>query len=103
MVGFAAGVGTRAIGAKGAACAGVARQYCGTAGRVENCQIGVFLGYASRLGQALIDSRLYLPEVWAGDAARRRLVQVPEQVAFATKRQIACELIAAALDAGVPC
>jgi SRSO17 transposase len=88
---------------KGMHSAGVARQYCGTAGRVENCQIGVFLGYASRLGQALIDRRLYLPEVWAGDAARGRLVQVPEQVAFATKPQIACELIAAALDAGVPC
>lgn len=88
---------------KGTHSVGVARQYCGTAGRIENCQIGVFLGYASWLGQALIDRRLYLPEVWAGDATRRRRVQVPEEVAFATKPQIACELIAAALDAGVPC
>lgn len=88
---------------KGGHSVGVARQYSGTAGRVENCQIGVFLGYASHLGQALIDRRLYLPEPWAADDARRRRVRVPEAVSFATKPQIACELIAAALDAGVPC
>jgi SRSO17 transposase len=88
---------------KGTHSVGVARQYSGTAGRVENCQVGVFLGYASHLGQALIDRRLYLPEAWAEDGARRRRVQVPEAVLFATKPQIACELIAAALDAGVPC
>jgi SRSO17 transposase len=88
---------------KGTHSVGVARQYSGTAGRIENCQVGVFLGYASPLGQALIDRRLYLPEAWAGDAARRRRVQVPETVEFATKPQIACALIASALDAGVPC
>lgn len=88
---------------KGTHSVGVARQYSGTAGRVENCQIGVFLAYASRLGQALIDRRLYLPEAWAGDNARRRRVQVPESVSFATKPQIASALIAASLDAGVPC
>jgi len=88
---------------KGTHSVGVARQYSGTAGRVENCQIGVFLGYASRLGQALIDRRLYLPEAWAENDARRSQVQVPDSVTFATKPQIACELIAAALDAGVPC
>ena len=82
---------------------GVARQYSGTAGRIENCQIGVFLAYASRFGQALIDRRLYLPDAWADDQERRRRVQVPDAVAFATKPRIACELIAAALDAGVPC
>ena len=63
----------------------------------------MFLGYASPLGQALIDRRMYMPEAWAGDDARRRRVQVPETVEFATKPQIACALIAAALDAGVPC
>ena len=88
---------------KGTHSVGVARQYSGTAGRIENCQVGVFLGYASPLGQALIDRRLYLPEAWAGDDARRRQVQVPETVEFATKPQIACALIASALDAGVPC
>ena len=88
---------------KGAHSVGVARQYSGTAGRVENCQVGVFLGYASRLGQALIDRRLYLPEAWAADDDRRRRVQIPDSVTFATKPQIACTMIAAALDAGVPC
>ena len=88
---------------KGTHSVGVARQYSGTAGRVENCQVGVFLGYASRLGQALIDRRLYLPEAWAEDDARRSRVQIPDSVTFATKPQIACALIAAALDAGVPC
>jgi len=88
---------------KGMHSVGVARQYSGTAGRIENCQVGVFLGYASPLGQALIDRRLYLPESWAGDTGRRQDTQVPETVTFATKPQIACDLIAAALDAGTPC
>ncbi|HEY5091118.1 MAG TPA: IS701 family transposase [Polyangia bacterium] len=88
---------------KGTHSVGVARQYSGTAGRVENCQVGVFLGYASPLGQALIDRRLYLPDAWAADEARRRQGRVPAPVTFATKPQIACDLIAAALDAGAPC
>jgi SRSO17 transposase len=88
---------------KGRHSVGVARQYSGTAGRIENCQVGVFVAYASRYGQALIDRRLYLPKAWAEDAARRAKAQVPEAVTFATKPQIACELITAALDAGVPC
>jgi SRSO17 transposase len=88
---------------KGTHSVGVARQYSGTAGRVENCQVGVFLGYASRLGQALIDRQLYLPEAWTADDARRSRVQIPDTVTFATKPQIACALIATALDAGVPC
>jgi len=88
---------------KGAHSVGVARQYSGTAGRIENSQVGVFVAYASRLGQALIDRRLYLPESWAGDAERRAKAQVPEDVAFATKIAMARELIAAALDAGAPC
>jgi SRSO17 transposase len=88
---------------KGVHSVGVARQYSGTAGRVENYQIGVFLGYASRLGQAQIDRRLYLPEARAEEDARRSRVQIPETVTFATKPQIACDLIAAALEGGVPC
>jgi SRSO17 transposase len=88
---------------KGEHSVGVSRQYSGTAGRIENCQIGVFLGYAGPLGQALIDRRLYLPQAWAEDGARRAMAHVPEDVPFATKLQIAGELIAAALDAGAPC
>ena len=88
---------------KGKHSVGVARQYSGTAGRIENCQIGVFLAYASRFGQALIDRRLYLPQGWAEDGARRAKARVPEDVAFATKPRIACDLIAAALDTGMPC
>jgi SRSO17 transposase len=88
---------------KGRHSAGVARQYCGTLGKVENCQVGVFLAYGSREGHALIDRRLYLPEAWAGDAERRRAAKVPEDVPFRTKPEIAREMIARALDAGVPC
>jgi SRSO17 transposase len=88
---------------KGEHSAGVARQYSGTAGRIENAQVGVFLAYASRFGQALIDRQLYLPAAWAKDQERRAKAQVPDEVAFATKPQMACELIARALDAGVPC
>ena len=88
---------------KGRHSVGVARQYSGTAGRIENCQIGVFVAYASRFGQALIDRRLYLPKDWSADTAARAKTQVPQAVSFATKPQIACDLIAAALDSGMPC
>jgi SRSO17 transposase len=88
---------------KGQHSVGVGRQYSGTAGRIENCQVGVFLAYASRFGQVLIDRRLYLPDAWATDEARRAKTQVPSELAFATKPEIARDLIAAALDAGAPC
>src|SRR5690349_11907596 len=88
---------------KGRHSAGVARQYCGTLGKVENCQVGVFLAYGSRKGHALIDRRLYLPEAWAGDAERRRAAKIPDEVPFRTKPEIARAMIARALDAGVPC
>jgi len=88
---------------KGTHSVGVARQYSGTAGRVENCQIGVFACYASRWGQALIDRQLYLPRDWAEDPERRRQAHVPEDIAFRTKPVMAREMIARALDAGVPC
>src|SRR5690242_7653550 len=88
---------------KGEHSVGVARQYSGTAGRIENCQIGVFLAYASRYGQALIDRRLYLPDAWAQDESKRAKAGVPEEITFATKPKIARDLIAAALDAGAPC
>jgi SRSO17 transposase len=88
---------------KGEKSAGVQRQYSGTAGRVENCQIGVFLGYASRHGRALIDRALYLPEGWAGDAGRRAEAGVPAEVAFATKPKLGLRMLERALGAGVPC
>lgn len=88
---------------KGRHSAGVARQYSGTAGKVENCQVGVFLAYGGRKGQALIDRRLYLPEGWAADAGRRHAAKIPDDVPFLTKPAIAREMVARALDAGVPC
>jgi SRSO17 transposase len=88
---------------KGEHSAGVARQYSGAAGRIENSQVGVFLAYASRFGQALIDRKLYLPEGWAQDAERRTKAHVPEEISFATKIEIARNLIASALDGGVRC
>jgi SRSO17 transposase len=87
---------------KGTESCGVARQYSGTAGRIENCQIGVFLGYASRKGRAGIDRALYLPREWADDADRREEAGVPEAVTFRTKPRLALEMIERALDAGVP-
>jgi SRSO17 transposase len=88
---------------KGEHSAGVARQYSGAAGRIENSQVAVFLAYASRFGQALIDRKLYLPEAWAKDAERRAKAHIPEEIGFATKIEIARELIASALDAGARC
>ena len=78
------------------------RQYSGTAGRIENCQIGVFLAYASRHGRALIDRALYLPEGWAEDRARRAEAGMPEEVAFATKPKLGLAMLERALAAGVP-
>jgi SRSO17 transposase len=88
---------------KGRHSAGVARQYSGTAGRIENVQIGVFLAYASRKGHALIDRRLYLPQAWSDDTERRGAAKIPKDVPFLTKPAMAREMIARALDAGVPC
>ncbi len=81
---------------------GVKRQYSGTAGRIENCQIGVFLGYASTKGRAAIDGALYLPQEWCDDPERRAAAGVPSAVTFQTKPQLALAMLARALDAGVP-
>jgi SRSO17 transposase len=87
---------------KGAKSVGVARQYSGTAGRIENCQVGVFLGYATPKGHALVDRALYLPKEWAADPDRREEAGVPEAVAFATKIVLARRMVERAVAAGVP-
>jgi SRSO17 transposase len=81
---------------------GVARQYCGTLGKVANCQIGVFLGYASPLGHAGLDRALYLPQAWLADGERRRAAGIPAEVVARTKPQVALEMLERALDGGVP-
>jgi SRSO17 transposase len=87
---------------KGRHSAGVARQDSGTAGKVDNCQIGVFLGYAGPLGQALVDRELYLPKEWTTDRDRCRRAGIPEDRGFATKLQLAQQMLARAFTAGVP-
>ena len=87
---------------KGTRSAGVQRQYSGTAGRTENCQIGTFLAYASSGGHALIDRELYLPASWTDDPDRCRAAGVPDEVGFATKPQQAQAMIDRAVQAGVP-
>jgi SRSO17 transposase len=87
---------------KGTRSAGVQRQYSGTAGRTENCQLGVFLAYASPLGRTLIDAELYLPKSWTQDRPRCRQAGIPDAVEFATKPQLARQMLARALDAGLP-
>jgi hypothetical protein len=87
---------------KGIRSAGVQRQYSGTAGRVENCQIGVFLAYASPRGHALIDRELYLPESWAVDRDRCRAAGIPDEVEFATKPRQAMAMLERAISASVP-
>src|SRR6516225_5725422 len=88
---------------KGDKSCGVQRQYSGTAGRIENCQIGVFLSYASRHGQALIDRALYLPHSWAADRLRRLGAGVPETVVFMTKPKLGAAMLERAFAAGMPC
>lgn len=87
---------------KGDKSAGVQRQYSGTAGRTENCQLGVFLAYASQRGRTLIDRELYLPQSWRDDAVRRTEAAVPPQVASATKPALGLAMLRRALDAGIP-
>jgi SRSO17 transposase len=88
---------------KGAKSAGVQRQYSGTAGRIENCQVGVFLGYAGRHGRTLIDRALYLPERWTGDAARCAAARIPPNgLTLTTKPQLGLAMLDRALAAGVP-
>jgi SRSO17 transposase len=87
---------------KGTKSVGVARQYTGTAGRIENSQVGVFLAYASPAGHALVDRELYLPRCWTDDLARCAEAGVPDRVAFHTKPQLAQAMLERAVTAGVP-
>jgi len=87
---------------KGAKSAGVARQYSGTAGRIENCQIGVFLAYAAPAGRTFIDRELYLPKAWIEDRERCAAAGIGPDVDFQTKPELALAMLSRALDAGVP-
>jgi SRSO17 transposase len=87
---------------KGRKSVGVQRQYSGTAGRIENCQIGVFLAYASATGRAFLDRELYLPKEWAADPERRVEAGVPEEVTFHTKPELARVMLERAFGAEVP-
>jgi SRSO17 transposase len=87
---------------KGTRSAGVARQYTGTAGRIENAQVGVFLAYASPAGVALIDRDLYLPKVWTDDRERCRAAGIDDEVGFQTKPQLGQAMLQRAVAAGVP-
>ena len=87
---------------KGTKSVGVKRQYSGTAGKIENCQMGVFLTYCTGRGSTFLDRRLYLPEDWCQDPARRGEARVPEKVDFQTKSQLAIQMLEQAWARGVP-
>lgn len=87
---------------KGTISAGVQRQYSGTAGRTENCQIGVFAAYASDRGRALVDRELYLPRSWTEDPDRCRAARIPADKPFATKPELARVMVRRALDSALP-
>jgi SRSO17 transposase len=87
---------------KGAKSAGVGRQYSGTAGRIENCQVGVFLAYAAPAGRTFLDRELYLPKAWIDDRTRCAEAGIGPEVPFRTKPELALAMLTRALDAGVP-
>lgn len=87
---------------KGTKSVGVKRQYSGTLGRTDNCQVAVFANYCSKKGHTFVDRRLFLPEEWADDASRRKEAGVPEEVIFRTKPALALEMVAEAVSDGVP-
>lgn len=87
---------------KGTKSVGVKRQYSGTLGRTDNCQVGVFANYCSSKGHTLVDRRLFLPEEWASDLARRKEAAVPPGVVFRTKPELALEMVTNAVSEGVP-
>jgi SRSO17 transposase len=88
---------------QGKASCGVARQYTGSAGKITNCQIGVFAAYVSRHGHAFIDRALYLPKAWTDDRARLKAVHVPPEIGFATKPRLAVAMIERTIAAEMVC
>src|SRR4051794_5412985 len=87
---------------KGTRSAGVGRQYTGTTGKIDNCQLGVFLAYATPTGRALIDRELYLPKAWVEDRERARAAGIGDEVGFATKPELARRMLQRTVEAGVP-
>ena len=87
---------------RGRHSAGVGPQYCGLTGRVENCQVGVFLSYVTALGHGLIDRELYLPEDWCSDLPRRHAAHIPDTLTFQTKPELAKLMVQRAQSAGLP-
>src|SRR5207245_8998369 len=87
---------------RGTHSAGVQRQYCGVTGRVENCQVGVFLSYVTALGHALIDRELYVPEDWCYDLVRRHAAHIPDTLTFQTKPELARRMVQRAHAAQLP-
>ena len=86
---------------KGEESVGVQRQYCSLSGQIENCQVGVFMAYVSSKGHSLIDRRLYLPKSWRGDSQRRKKAKVPLRQKFATKGQLAKQMLQSLYQAGI--
>ncbi|WP_369199175.1 IS701 family transposase [Streptomyces djakartensis] len=87
---------------KGITSAGVGRQYTGTSGKIDNCQIGVFAAYATSCGRALVDRELYLPKAWTSDRERCRAAKIPDERQFATKGELAKAMVTRCLAAGLP-
>ncbi|WP_123628611.1 IS701 family transposase [Streptomyces sp. SAI-097] len=87
---------------KGTTSAGVGRQYTGTSGKIDNCQIGVFAAYATRSGRALVDRELYLPKAWTSDRDRCRAAKIPDERGFATKGELARDIVRRCLATGLP-
>ncbi|WP_208036344.1 IS701 family transposase [Streptomyces cyanogenus] len=87
---------------KGTTSAGVGRQYTGTSGKIDNCQIGVFAAYATDVGRALVDRELYLPKSWTSDRERCRAAKIPDERPFATKGELARDIVRRCLAAGLP-
>ena len=87
---------------KGTTSAGVGRQYTGTSGKIDNCQIGVFAAYATSCGRALVDRELYLPKAWTSDRERCRAAKIPDERQFATKGELAKAMVTRSLAAGLP-
>ncbi len=87
---------------RGKHSAGVKKQYCGTTGQVQNCQVGVFLSYITARGHTLIDRELYLPQDWTDDPARCLKAGIPDAIAFRTKPDLAIEMLSRLHQAGVP-